>query len=457
MSSIIFSRDKILAKIKPSISEIKKESDIFSELSLKVSAIKGSHLGFIWVGSSARNTHLRNDRDLDLFILYPPSLPRSELERQGLSIGKKLLRGHFWEKAFSEHPYIRGNYKNFNVDIVPCYAVPSASQIISAVDRTPFHNSFLSSRLSDFQKDDVRLFKQFLKTIKAYGAEARYSSFPGYALELLILNYGSFENTIKAIAKWRINEFIDVAKYYSSPPDFFNHHLVIVDPVDKNRNVAAALSFNQFQRIISAANAFLAKPSDSFFFKAKKKNWSISKIRVMLSKKELIAVKLHYPKNFLQDIVWSQLKSLTKKLCVQLSLNDFIVLRSSEWTDESSVMVILFELESLSLQKIKKRFGPLASDEENAKRFLLKNKPLVVAGPRIEKGRVVIEVERKFTSAILFLSSILKKFDKFDFCFSLKNPVVLSESDLIKLCESDEDFLEFFSDYLSGADEFLHY
>ena len=113
----------------------------------KIKEMEGKHVDVVLCGSNARDTHLKGDNDLDIFVLFPEKLSREEFEKEGLRIGKKVFRGKKWEKAFSEHPYIRGKIEEFDVEIVPSYKVPSAELLQSSVDRSPFHNQYLKKRL----------------------------------------------------------------------------------------------------------------------------------------------------------------------------------------------------------------------------------------------------------------------------------------------------------------------
>ena len=95
------------------------------------------------------------------------------------------------EESYAEHPYIRGYYKNYKIEIVPCYKIEKASQKLSAVDRTPLHTQFIKENLKENQKKEVRLLKQFLIGIDWYGAEADVEGFSGYLCEILILTFKS--------------------------------------------------------------------------------------------------------------------------------------------------------------------------------------------------------------------------------------------------------------------------
>jgi tRNA nucleotidyltransferase (CCA-adding enzyme) len=447
---------KVLKKITPSKKEVLAEKALVEQIRKKLQKLEGKHSHLEWCGSSARGTHLRGDRDLDLFIMFDKELPAEQLENEGIRLAKTIFYGHKWEKAYSQHPYIRGEIKGFEVEIVPSYIVASGAEKQSAVDRTPFHNKYLLERFSEEQKSEARLLKQFLKGINAYGADLKNCSLPGYGAELLIATYKTFENTIKAIAKMKPGEVIDFGTGVERAKKLFSdshYPLIIIDPVDPNRNVASALSLEQFERMILAANLFLQKPSEKFFFPKKAKKWAKKKVLEMFSKKELLAISADFPKNVLSDLVWGQLRRYLKKVQTHLQENDFEVKQTGLWSDEKKV-IFLFELESLNLQKAKKIIGPKASDTENTKRFLEK-KRTILSGPRIEGERVVIEIEREEVSAHRLLEGFVKKCsidekDAMKIC--LKKAKILSEKNILRVYK--KGFAEYLTQYLEGKEAF---
>lgn len=452
----------VLEKIRPTERERLKQARLTEKILQNIRKTSGKHVDVMLCGSNARDTHLRGDNDLDIFVLFPEKLSRQEFEEEGLRIGKKVFRGYKWEKAFSEHPYIKGQIEGFDVEIVPSYKVSRAELKQSAVDRSPFHNQFLKKRLGN-KRDEARLLRQFLKGIKAYGADIKASSVPGYVVELLVLNYGSFMKAVKAIAGWKQGEVIDIEEHFKEGEArrlFPEAALVVIDPVDKNRNVAAALSLNQFSRIVAASGAFVKKPSKAFFFGKKEKPWTVKKLKAMLEKKELVAVRLGFPNKALPDIVWGQIQRFARKTEKQLLLNDFKVLRSEAWTDEGKAIVIVFEVESRTLQKSSVKTGPFVTDEKNSAAFL-KAHPKVIAGPRIEQGRWVLELPRKHTRIEKFLQDFLKKEKKVEKA-ELKKAInkgsrIMQEPDLVDLFKRNKEFAGFLSTYLKGEEEFLSY
>lgn len=452
---------KVLQKIKPSKKEIFQEKKIVKELIEKIRATKGKHTDVVLAGSISRETNLKGDKDIDLFVMFDENTPEEEFEKEGLRIGKSVFRGHFWEKAFSQHPYIRGNINGYDIEIVPSYKVNDPQKIKSAVDRTPFHTEYLKEKLTQKQKDEVRLLRQFLKGIKAYGAELKTSSVPGYVTELLIIKYGSFEKTIKAISKWEEKQVIDLENHYpqSLAAKKFSTPLIVIDPIDKNRNVAAALSLNQFARIIAASRAFIKKPSQNYFFGKKTKTLPLNTVKKHLKKEGLIILETGYPKA-LADILWGQIKRLHKKLDMALEKEDFSVLRSSAWTDEKKSVIFVFDLKSNTLEKAMKRTGPPVTDEKNSEKFLKFHKnPL--SGPRIENGKWTVEIERKNFDAKKFLKKTilhLKKTEKENIKKALnKKARILNEKEVLNKYKKEQEFCGYFSEYLKGKEEFEEY
>src|SRR3989338_9755683 len=125
---------KVLDKITPSAAEYRAELALGDKLIDKIKSMEGKHIDVILAGSLARNTHLKGDRDIDIFVLFPKHLSREEFVAEGLRIGKRVLKGYKWFEAYSEHPYLRANVDGYDVEIVPSYKIANASELKSAVD-----------------------------------------------------------------------------------------------------------------------------------------------------------------------------------------------------------------------------------------------------------------------------------------------------------------------------------
>ncbi|MBI4053626.1 MAG: CCA tRNA nucleotidyltransferase [Candidatus Diapherotrites archaeon] len=450
---------KILAKVKPGPGEIAKETAFAEGLVDSIMKMPGKHLRAEIVGSFARQTHLRGDNDIDIFVIFPQAVGRADFEAEGLRIGKAVFGKNRWVEAYSEHPYIRGSISGFDVEIVPSYDIGEGQSIVSSVDRSPLHNRFLRGKLSEQQKDEVRLLRQFLKGIGCYGADIKASSVPGYVTELLILKFGSFREFLRNASEWREVEVIDLATHLDENAAIkkFGHHFIVVDPIDKNRNVAAALSKNQYCRIIAASRAFLEKPSGKFFYPEKTRAWSVEKLRKKLSEIELVALKLPYPEKALPDVVYGQAKRFGRKTANGLEMHDFRIYRHSEWSDEKKQAIIVFELENLQIQKTKIHAGPPVTNAPDSKRFLAEHRNCT-AGPRIVDGRWVVEKKREFHDARSLLKKICSdsaKTEKPPLKKALQKAAIESEEKLVQTFRKSPGFAEFLTEWLEGKEKFL--
>ena len=86
----------------------------------------GIAIDMMFTGSYSKGTFLA-DPDLDLFLLFPESIPKKEMERIGLRAGEDILHG---ERIFSEHPYTRGYFEGIEVDLVPCYNLADRKSVV---------------------------------------------------------------------------------------------------------------------------------------------------------------------------------------------------------------------------------------------------------------------------------------------------------------------------------------
>ncbi|MGD0057522.1 MAG: CCA tRNA nucleotidyltransferase, partial [Methanomassiliicoccales archaeon] len=252
----------VLDRISPDLRHRRFVNRIVSNLIQKVEGDikdRGLDLEVRLVGSVAKDTYLRNP-DVDLFIMFPTVTPRKDLENVGLAIGRSVLGG---EERYAEHPYIHGEFEGLEVDLVPCYKIASPLGLKSAVDRTPFHTEYVKSHVSEKQKADIRLLKQFAKGIGVYGAEAKTQGFSGYLIELLILRYGDFRTVLKEASEWKYGQTLHLAEHSKEKID---SPLIFYDPVDPKRNVASALSLDSFSLFVHACGEYLRKEDFKFFF-----------------------------------------------------------------------------------------------------------------------------------------------------------------------------------------------
>src|SRR6266568_4641095 len=191
--------------IRSKVEEILESSEIQAEVTLQ--------------GSFARDTWISGEADLDIFARFSPTMERDE-----------------WK---------------------------------SATDRTPYHTEFMQTHLTPELRLEARLLKKFAKGIGAYGAEIKIGGFSGMLIDTLALYYHSFMETIRQASSWTQGTLLEIGKpegIVSPKEKDPNVDLVVIDPVDPNRNLAAAVRPDKLWSFVAAGRQFLRNPGLWYFF-----------------------------------------------------------------------------------------------------------------------------------------------------------------------------------------------
>ncbi|QKY20130.1 CCA tRNA nucleotidyltransferase [Halolamina sp. CBA1230] len=370
------------------------------------------------VGSSARSTWLAGDRDIDLFVRFPTSLDREELERYGLDVGHAVLPdGH---EEYAEHPYVKGEYEGFDVDLVPCYAVDAATEIRSAVDRTPFHDAYLQARYTPELAAGARLLKRFMKGVGVYGSDLRTEGFSGYLVELLILEHGGFVPLIEAAAEWHPPVRFDPrgdGGPAEVPPDVaeaaaFDDPLVVIDPTDPDRNVAAVLSAANLARFQHYCRALLDDPRESLFYPESADPIDDGGVREHLARRgsHAVAVVFETP-DVVEDQLYPQLRRSLGGVTDELDRRGFDTLRATTFAggvgaDASGRSVLFVETAVAELPAVERHEGPPVHVGEHAASFYdAYADDETVYGPFVDGDRYVVERERDYRTPEALLRS----------------------------------------------------
>jgi len=293
---------EILKKITPAQREIELINKITKKLeNLLDNKAKELNINYTKIepqGSTGiKQTQLKNDFDIDLFIGLDYNLYKSKYEGLSKSKLKKKSKKDFLDLCknwilqsfnlnefqnprllYAEHPYISVDYLLDNIkvkiDIVLFFDLDleyiKKNGPITAVDRSPWHGRFVRDELNFKQKNDVRLLKQFFKACYSYGDKSVVAKvgFIGYSAELLIYYFNDL-----------ISLFENFCDLHKKPLDYYNRdmetlskilhfqkdYLIIVDPIDKNRNVASAISERAYLYCNQKISEFLKEPSSEFF------------------------------------------------------------------------------------------------------------------------------------------------------------------------------------------------
>ncbi len=461
----------ILEEITPTQAERERILALARELERRVSAAC-VEIGVAAVvrleGSVAKDTWLGQDPDVDVFMRLPTSVPRDKLGELSLKIAKKATEGSRQVERFAEHPYLEAFLDGTRVNVVPCYDA-KPGEWLSATDRTPFHTDYVNAHLKPSQRSQVRLLKKFMKGIGVYGAEIKVGGFSGYLCELLVLHFGGFVEVLQAFARHVQRRTVDMAGYYVQRERelelLFPEPLVIVDPVDKGRNVASAVQPQRLFEFVAASRGFLENPNKKFFDPPGVAALSPDALKGEFRSRGSTLVFLRLSAvHAVPDVLWGQLHRTGKALRKQLELSDFRVLRGVVWSrEDSSMSVFILELEQLSLPNVKKHLGPPLERAEECGSFLAKYKAnsAVAAGPYVEDGRWVVLIHRKFTDAAEMLKAKLANGGRDVGVANLVAEAVKRDLELFvggevsQLYEGNRDFAEFLTVFLSGKPRWL--
>jgi len=461
---------EVLKRVTPSGSERKQVLSLATRLVEKVreeAKEKRVEAEVRVEGSVAKNTWLRDCPEIDVFMRVSTSMPREAFGTVCLEIAKEAAEGYRQIERFAEHPYLEAvTDDNVWVNIVPCYRV-KPGEWISATDRTPFHTDYVKPLLDEQKGGEVRLLKRFMKGVGVYGAEIKVGGFSGYLCELLVLNYGSFTKVLKAAADWKERTVIDYEGHYERLDDakkLFEEPFVMVDPVDKRRNVAAAVRKERLDEFIAASRAFLKAPDLKFFYPPQTEALEPTELVNKINARGSAIVFISFEAcPAVPDVLWGQLYKSQRALRKLIRQHDFTVLRDTVWSNEKNLNTFIFEVENRFLPNMKRHLGPPLRKKEECEKFLRKHvgAESTVSGPRIEEGRWVVDVQRSHTDVVELLK---EKLGDGGASVGLAEVVskavadsleVMVNDEALKLYSASPEFAKFLTEYLEGKPRWL--
>lgn len=388
---------KVLLKIKPSKEEyahISKETKKFLPKINKRLRNAKAVIG----GSFERNTWISGNYDVDIFVKfnykkYKDKDISKELERVLKNLKKTKLHG--------SRDYFQVKQGKFIFELVPVLDVKNYRQALNVTDVSPLHSKFVKQNSNKKIQDEIRLTKQFLDANNLYGAESYIGGFSGYLTELLVIYYKSLETLIKNVAKWQEPVVIDIKRYYKNPKDTIRNlnwakkgPLIVIDPVQKNRNAAAALSRAKFEAFKNLSKQYLKNPSIEFF---QKKEFNLER----LNGYAIIEI---IPKSGKHDIVGAKLLKLLQHINKRLAEEGFDIIDYGWHYNKKTYF--WFKVENETLDNVKKHYGPFVDDKKNLQRFKEKWQGYKIY---TEKKKTYILLERKFTNLKEFLKNSIKE------------------------------------------------
>ena len=356
----------------------------------KQKSVVSVHFG----GSYAKETWTSEKIDIDIFVKFKTATTEKNFEKIGRKIGFDSLKKFKPYVRYSEHPFVEANIDGVGVNVVPCYDVKKGAWK-SAADRSTFHTEFMSEKLSGQMKDDIRILKYFLNINKMYGAEIAKQGFSGYVCEVLVYYLGSFENVLKKMTKLQKNEMI------GESPRKFESPMVIIDPIDRNRNLGAAISMDNVTNFILVARNFLKKNSISYF--KEKSKLSIPKGFA----KNILVIQFIYKKRS-DDIIYGQIKRATNSIESQLNKEGFNVLRNDSLAYGENIAGLIFLLESITISKNEIRIGPEVFSSDFSSKFININSKKSKLMWTDRDGKLQLLQTRRYQNVKSFLNDLIK-------------------------------------------------
>ncbi|ASJ06357.1 CCA tRNA nucleotidyltransferase [Thermococcus pacificus] len=391
---------EVLQQIRPTEEERAFIENLMRELEeLAVETIEelGLDVKPYFVGSLAKDTYLAGDHDVDLFLAFPLETPLEELREKGLELGKAMAeRLDSYEIAYAEHPYVRARYRGVSVDLVPCYDVKSWKDVRTAVDRSILHTEWVNENIRG-KNDEVRLLKRFLKGINAYGSEIYVRGFSGYLAEILVIKYGSFLEVLEKAdfilrqkiidpGNWLKREYETAMNTVKREADE-DRPLIVIDPVDPRRNVAANLGWERYGIFYFKAMKFLEEPSTKFFFPEKPRAGNyLDELR----RKGTHLVVLAFEKpDLVDDLLLPQLERSARGFEKALEREGFRVF-GWDYGYSGDKAFIMLELDRVERERVTIKPGPEFFTERGLD-FYRKNERVWVRGKRLYAEKRVKE------------------------------------------------------------------
>jgi tRNA nucleotidyltransferase (CCA-adding enzyme) len=391
-------------------------NNVMNKLESCVSEYK---LGFmineiVFGGSFAKGTWLKNEADIDIFIKFKNDVDYGHFEAYGKLIGMRSLKEYSPYLRYADHPYVEAYVDGVKFNIVPCYNV-SFGDWKSAADRSPFHTSYVINNLNQEKKNQVRVLKKFLKSLKIYGAEISIEGFSGYVCEVLILKFGSFLSTIQFFSTYSTdNSVIRITKpnhEQEKHKRIFDSFLVILDPIDENRNLGSAISSRSVATLIQSSRKFLSNPGNNYF-REEPVSHSNNDLKDLLSS-FILVIEFKYSDRP-SDVIWGQLKKMTKSICKFVESYGFRVLKyHGRVHEKEKFCVIALLYESLTISKLSVKIGPEIFRIHDLEKFL-----------EINAGSPLKWLDDNFRTRSLLFREFTHAKDYLDFVFTNKPDLI---------------------------------
>ena len=369
--------------------ELKNEVDKFLKKLKKTKDVK-----FVVGGSYAKNTWLSGNDDVDIFAKF--NYKKYKDKDISKELKKILSKNYTFTTVHGSRDYFHIKGKDIIFEIVPVLDIKKPEEAINVTDVSPLHTKYIKKHTNKKLQNEIRILKKFCKANQLYGAESYIKGFSGYVLEILIIHYKSFDKLMKNIKKWEDKTILDPGKFYKSKDKILNElnpskkesPLILIDPVQPDRNAAAALGKKVFDNLVSLARLY---DGSELFFKNQEVNLKDLKGYIILEATPLKGKK---------DIVGAKLLKTLEKIKRHLEFKDFEISDYGwKWNETA-----YFWFKTKKLSKTKKHYGPSLNQKKHIEPFKKRWKGYKI---KQEKGRLVVTLEREFTDPKDYIKKLI--------------------------------------------------
>lgn len=396
---------KALKKYKPSKAE---EKALNSKIALFLKRLN-KHLEALNAvavlgGSAAKGTWLKNPDDADIFVLFDYAKYSEESQNLSpyLELAIKKLKMKYL-RVHGSRDYFQIVKAGFKFELIPVLKLSRARDAKNITDVSPLHATWVKRSIKSSRNptiaDEIRLMKVFCRANGLYGAESYIAGFSGYVCEILTIFYGSFLNVLEGSLTWKDNgkETIDPENFYKekSIVEELNSSktispLILVDPVQSDRNAAAALSREKYLAFKQTAFDFL-KDASMARFEKKKLTAGYFKELSLENKDSYVFVIDAVGQEGKEDVIGCQLLKVFEHIGLRINENDFKLVSSGWNFDRVSKAKMWFVVSSVQLSPLKIQMGPPLEKKKDILRFREKHDVTFE-----QDRRLYAEVPRKF-------------------------------------------------------------
>jgi len=359
-------------------------------------------------GSVAKGTNLAGDHDIDVFVRFPSSTDNTLLS----DILEPALKAVFpdVQRVHGSRDYFHILLPEGTLEVVPVLDVSTWSEASNVTDMSPLHVAYVRTHIEKrpWLAGEIRLTKQFLKSAKAYGAESYIGGFSGHVVDLLIISYGSFHGLLEAASsQWNKKIVLDPEGQLVDPLGELNASktqapLVIVDPVQQDRNSAAALTREKFDAFRARAKAYenAAEDEQQIFFTVKPLS-ERAFISTNAGKRVLRAIMV--PLDGKKDVVGAKCAKVLAHCERALETNGFAIY-AREWEFTTKKAIALYAVDPGLLSESTHLPGPPVHMTEAIARFAAEHVTTIT-----NEGRVHAIEPRAYRDPLLLLCDTLQE------------------------------------------------